>query len=112
MPDTLEFPGMRCAVIPPVGSDGLAGPWRGVVNELVAFSLGHAFRCGGRLARLGSRLLPRFAAIVGALNDLTEPAAGLRRVQPVWIGRRALEMIHLPARKVRAADIPVFALAV
>ena len=56
--------------------------------------------------------MPGFAAVVGALNDLAEPAAGLRGVDAIGIGGRSFEVIHLPAGKVRAADFPVFALAV
>ena len=36
----------------------------------------------------------------------------LRRVETIGIGRRSFQVIHLPARKMRAADIPFFALAV
>src|SRR6202035_5235938 len=32
--------------------------------------------------------------------------------QPVRIGRRALHVVHLPAREVRPADVPLVALAV
>src|SRR5437016_3378109 len=56
--------------------------------------------------------LPRLAAVAGALDDLSEPPARLGRVQPVRVDRRALEVVDLPAREVRATDIPPFALAV
>ena len=56
--------------------------------------------------------MPGFAAVVGALNDLAEPAAGLRGVDAVRIGGRSLQVINLPAGKVRSADVPLFALAV
>src|SRR5213592_376191 len=54
----------------------------------------------------------RLAPVAGALDDLPEPPARLRRVQPIRIDRRALEVVDLPAREVRATDIPPFALAV
>ena len=88
MPDALELPGMRRAVVPLVRAGDA------VVDELVAHRL------------------PRLAAVVGALDQLPEPAAGLRRVQPVRIDGRALQVIDLPAREVRAADVPLLALAV
>ena len=88
MPDSLELPGVRRAVVPLV-SAGVA-----VVHELVADRL------------------PRLAAVVGALNHLPEPAAGLRRIQPVRVDGRALQVVDLPARKVGAADVPPLALAV
>jgi chromate transport protein ChrA len=56
------------------------------------------------------------ACMVGALawppNHLSEPAARLRRIQAIWINRRALEVVDLPTGKVCAADIPAFALAI
>ena len=88
MPDALELPGMRRAVVPLVRAGDA------VVDELVADRL------------------PRLAAVVRALDQLAEPAAGLRRVQPVRVGRRSFEVVDLPAGKVRAADIPLAALAV
>src|SRR5438105_11647924 len=45
-----------------------------------------------------------FAAIVGALNDLAEPAAGLRGVNAVGVRGCALQVVYLPAGKMRAAD--------
>ena len=56
--------------------------------------------------------MPGFAAVVGALNDLAEPSAGLRGVDAIGISGRAFEMIHLPPGKVRAGDVPFLALAV
>ena len=88
VPDALELPRMRRAVVP------LVRAGNAVVGELVAH------RC------------PRLAAVVGALNDLAEPAAGLRGVDAVGINRRALEVVDLPAGEVRTADVPLFALAV
>ena len=88
MPDALELPGVRRAVVPLV-SAGYA-----VVLELVADRL------------------PGLAAVVGSLDHLPEPAAGLRRIQPVRVDGRAFQVVDLPARKVGAADIPPLALAV
>ena len=75
MPDALEFPRMRRAVVP------LMRAGHAVVHELVADRL------------------PRLAAVVRPLNQLPEPAARLRRVEAVRIGRRSLEVIDLPARR-------------
>src|SRR5262249_51530077 len=47
-----------------------------------------------------------------ALDDLPEPAAGLGCVNPVRIHRRALQVVHLPASKVGAFNVPSLALAV
>ncbi len=88
MPDALELPGVRRAVVPHVRAGDA------VVNELVAHRL------------------PRLAAVVGALDLLPEPAAGLRRVQPVRIDGRAFQVVDLPAAKVGTADVPPLALAV
>ena len=88
MPDALELPGVRRAVVPLVRAGDA------VVDELVADRL------------------PRLAAVVGALDQLPEPAAGLRRIQPIRVDGRALEVVDLPAAKVGAADVPLFALAV
>ena len=88
VPDALELPRVRRAVVPLVRAGDA------VVHELVAHRL------------------PRLAAVVGALDHLPEPAAGLRRVEPVRVGGRALEVVDLPAAEVRAADVPPLALAV
>ncbi len=57
-------------------------------------------------------VVPRFAAVVGALNDLPEPAARLGGVDPVRIGERALHVIDLPAAEMRAIDFPFLPLAI
>ena len=106
MPDAFELPGMRRAVVPLVRGERFAGFRRRVVNKLVALALGHAVRGGGRFARGCPGLVPCLAAVVRALNDLAKPAAGLRRIQPIWIRGRSLEVIDLPAREVGAADVP------
>ena len=87
MPDALELPGARCAVVPLVRAGDA------VVHERVPHRL------------------PRLAPIVGALDLLPEPAAGLRRIQPMRVSGRALEVVDLPAAKVGATDIPPSRLA-
>src|SRR5262249_43991835 len=82
MPDALELPGMRRPVVP------LMGPGDALVHELVAHRL------------------PGLAAVAGPLNDLAEPAARLRGIEPVGIGRRRLQVIDLPSGEVRTADAP------
>src|ERR1700733_9764119 len=79
---------MRCPVVP------LVGAGRALVGELV------------------TPRRPGRAAIVGPLDHLPRPAAGLRRIQPVRVGRRAFHVVDLPAREVRAADLPLLARAV
>ncbi len=111
MPDALELPGMLRAVVPLVSGERLPSFRRSVVGEFIAVS----FR--GALRRLGfawgsARLCPGFAAIVGALDDLAEPAAGLRGVDAVRIHVRSLEVINLPAGEVRPADVPLFAFSI
>src|SRR5262249_45842917 len=88
MPDAREVPGMRRAVVPEVRAG------HALVDELVADRL------------------PGLAAVARALDDLSEPAARLRRVQSVRVGRRSLHVIDLPAAEVRAADVPLLAPAV
>src|SRR5262249_10145565 len=55
---------------------------------------------------------PGLAAVVGALHDLPEPAAALRGVEPVGVGRRPLDVVDLPAGEVGSADLPPAARAV
>src|SRR6516162_8249429 len=88
MPDALEFPGMRRTVVP------LVRPGNAFVDELVVHRV------------------PRFSAVVRALDQLPEPAAALRCVEPVRIDRRALHVINLPAAEMGAVDFPFLALAV
>ena len=82
VPDAGELPGMRRAVVPLVRA-GLA-----LVLELVAHGA------------------PGAAAVVGTLDDLPEPVAVLRGVQPLGVGRRALDVKHLPPGEVRAVHAP------
>src|SRR5262245_62682412 len=88
MPNALELPGVRCAVIP------LMRAGDAVIHELIP------------------HWLPRLAPVVGALNLLPKPAAGLRRIQPMRVSGRALEVVDLPAAKVAATDIPPCALGI
>src|SRR5438046_6651898 len=108
MPDTLEFPGMLRAVVPHVGGERFAGFRGRVVDELIALAFGRA-RLGVLLPRRRPRLYPSLAAVIGAPNDLPEPAAGLRRIDAIRVGGRAREVLHLPARQMRTADVPLLA---
>src|ERR1700685_1682055 len=110
MPHSLQLPRMRRAVIPLMRSERLTGFIRAVVDELVARGFRRAW-CGPSSGRC-SRLMPGFAAVVGALNDLPKPAAGLRGINPIRIGGRSLHVVDFPARKVWATDIPMFAFTV
>src|SRR5262249_41381868 len=112
MPDPLELPRVRCTVVPLVRGKGLAGFRRRIVNKLVALALGQPFRGSGRLAGGGSGVVPGLATVTRSLPDLAKPAARLRRVQPIRISGRSLEMIDFPACKVGTADVPPFALCV
>src|SRR5881409_2582317 len=109
MPDALELPGMLCAVVPLMRGEGLACLRGRVVGELVALAFGETFR---GLFQHTSRRLPRLAAVAGALDDLSEPPARLRRIQPVRIGGGAFHVIDLPAGEVWTADVPPGALSV
>src|SRR6476469_624795 len=107
MPDAFEFPGVLRAVVPHVGCEGLPCFRRDVIRELVALAFRHSVRRRSRLARRESWLDPRLPAVIRALNDLPEPRARLRRIDSIRICRRSLEVIHLPPRKMRPADLPV-----
>ena len=111
VPYSFELPGVLRVVIPLVCRERLAGLRRNVVSELVALALGHAFGSLGLIRRCPG-LVPRLTAVIGALNDLAEPAAGLRRIQPIRVHGRAFQMVHLPAAKKRPADAPLLPLAV
>src|SRR5207245_9571628 len=108
MPDALELPGVLRAVVPLVRREGLARFRGRVVHELVALALRHLAGLHGHSA---AGRLPRLAAVAGALDDLSEPPARLRRVQAIRIGGGAFHVIALPARQVRTADVPPPALA-
>src|SRR4030081_1190632 len=86
MPDALELPRARRAVVPEVRAG------RALVDELVP----------DRIRGL--------AAICGALDELPEPAGVLRGIDPVGINRRSFHVVDIPAGKVRTADVPLLAL--
>src|SRR5438093_19392 len=88
MPDSLELPGMRRAVVPQVRAGDA------VVHELV------------------THWLPRLATVARALDHLPEPGRGLRRIEPIRVSGRSLEVVDLPARKVGATDVPPLTLCV
>src|SRR5438876_6236835 len=104
MPDALEHPRFLRAVVPLMGRERFAGLRRDIVDELVAFAHRPALRSGGRLAGEGGRLLPGLAAVIGALNDLPEPAAGLRGIDAIRIDGGALHVIDLPAAEHGAGE--------
>src|ERR1044072_2948635 len=112
MPDAFELPWMRSAVIKLMRRERFAGFIRGVVNKLIALALRHSLGRGRRFTGWRSRLEPRQAAVVGALNDLFEPAARLRRVNAVRIHRRTFEVINLPSGEVWATHIPLFTFSI
>ena len=68
MPDALEFPRMLRAVVP------LMRARDAVVNEFVALTHRHSLRVYSRAA---ARRVPAFAAVIGTLDDLSKPCAGL-----------------------------------
>src|SRR5208337_205609 len=110
MPDPLELPGMLRPVVELMRGQGFAGLRRSVVGEFVARASPRHRARPGRCAASG--YLPGLAAVVGSLEHLPEPAAGLRSIQPVRIRGRTLDMVDLPSREIRAADIPLFTLSV
>ena len=103
---------MLRAVVPLMRGKRLAGFRGGVVHKFVAFAFGHSPRTGGRFARRRARLNPGLAAVIGALNDLAEPAARLRCVNAIGTRGRPFHVIDLPTGKMRAAYVPFLALAV
>src|SRR5687768_541560 len=106
MPHSFELPRMGSAVIKLMGRERFAGFSRRVVNKLIALAHRHTFGRGDRRARGRSRLKPRLAPIVRALNDLTKPAAGLRGVNSVRIRGRTFQVINFPSGEVRPANVP------
>ena len=85
VPDALEFPGMLRPVVPLMRGERFALRRSCVVNKSIALGHGHAFGGLGGLAGFEARLVPGFSAIVGALDDLAKPAAGLRGIDAVGI---------------------------
>ena len=76
MPDAFEFPRMLRAVVPEMLADFA------FVHKLIALARG---KRAGHRQFLAAGNAPRLAAVVGALHDLPEPAARLRRVNPVGV---------------------------
>src|SRR5260370_34979824 len=106
MPDALELPGMLRAVVPLVRGERLFTFFGGgVVDEFVALAFGRALRRSLLFPGRRARLRPGFAAVIGALDDLAEPSAGLRRVDPIGSRRPSLQVIPLPAREMTTADV-------
>src|SRR5437870_2873522 len=112
MPDALELPRMLRAIVPLMRRERLARLRGGVIDELVAFALGHAL--GGRRRLPGRRagLLPGFAAVVRTLDHLPKPTARLGGINAVGIGGRTLHVINLPTDEQRLGHGPLVALAV
>src|SRR5437764_12660759 len=111
MPDALELAWVLRAIVKLVCGERLAGFWRGVIDEFIAFAFRHSSWSLG-FARRRAGLVPGLAAVIGALDDLAEPSAGLRSIDAVGINGRSLEVIEFPSRKMRPADFPIFPLAV
>src|SRR3954471_2080127 len=105
MPDPFELPRMLSAVVPHVGSRNA------VVDEFVALACRHSVR-SFQFIRCAPGRLPGFSSVIGSLNHLAKPPAGLRRINTVRIQRRTFQMIKLPARKVRPINFPILALAI
>ncbi len=82
LPDSLELPGALGAVVELVCGRSA------FVDEFVA------------------NWRPGAAAVIGALDHLPKPAAGLRSIEPIRIDWRSLDVIDLPTGEMRPADIP------
>ena len=111
MPDPFELPRMLRPVVPLWVVRGLPVSAEVSYANLLLSPLGMPSG-RRRFARRCARLYPGLAAIIGALNDLSEPRARLRRVNPVRINRRTLDVIKFPARKMRPVHFPIFALRI
>src|SRR5579862_1150193 len=111
VPHPLELPRVLRPVIKLVCSQRRARRLRRVVHKFIALALRLSAR-PGRLTRWCSRLMPRLAAVIRALNNLPEPSAGLRSIYPVRVHRRSLQVIHFPAGKMRPAYVPFLPLAI
>src|SRR5207245_2287757 len=77
VPHTFELPRVLRAVVPLVRRERLTGLGGSVVDELVALGFGHALWGRGQLTGRCPGLMPCFAGVIGTLDDLPEPAAGL-----------------------------------
>ena len=93
MPHALEFPRMLRAIVKLVRGQRFSGFGGRVIDELIAGGLRGTRR--RRLSGRGSGLMPGFAAVVGALNELAEPSAGLRGVDAIWFYGRAFQVITI-----------------
>ena len=82
--------------------------WR--YRKQTCYSRPWACRCCWWMAHWPNRAGARSATIVGALDDLPEPAAGLGGIDAVGINRRALDVVNLPTGKVRAGNRPLLRL--
>src|SRR5579862_8758129 len=78
--------------------------WRAVVPLMRA---GNAF-----VGELVAHRLPGFTSVARALDQLAEPAGGLRGIDAVRVGRRSLQMVHFPSCKVRTVHFPLLAFAI
>ena len=103
VPYAFELPRARRSVVPAVFTDLT------LVHEAVALA-GRGLSGCRHLLAAGRR--PGLPAVVRPLQNLTEPTAGLRCVDPVGIDGRSFHVIDLPAAEMRAVDRPVLTLAV
>src|SRR5215216_4890462 len=101
MPDSFKFPRTLGAIVVLVGGQRLPGFRRRVIDKLVALSRRSTVRHRGRFTRRGPRLLPGLATVIGTLNHLPEPSAGLGRIESVRLNGRAFEMVRFPACEMR-----------
>src|SRR5262245_52389542 len=111
MPHPLELPRVLRTVVPLMRCQRLARLVRSVIDELVALPLWHAVR-RREFLRLAARRNPRLAPIIRSLHHLPEPAAALRRKNPVGVLRRALHVIDFPPHKQRPANRPLLSRAI
>src|SRR5215471_18685961 len=88
VPDPLELPGSRRAVVPHV---------RTRVDDV---------------AEVVADRLPAGTAVIGPLDQLPEPPRVLRRVHPIRVNRRPLQVVYLPPAEVRPGYRPLLPLAV
>src|SRR5579864_1370202 len=105
MPDALEFPRMLRPVVPLM----CAGDT--IVNKFVAFAFWKTV-LALQLFRLAAGRVPGFPAVIRPLNDLPEPIARLRRVDPVRIHRRPFHVVNLPPGKIRPFHFPILTLRI
>src|SRR5579885_1924802 len=108
MPPALVLPRMLCTVVPLVRRQWHA-LIRSVIDELVALPFRKSVRSSFNSPAWRR---PGFAAVVGALDNLAEPAARLRYINPIRVNGRALHVVDLPSREMRTAYFPVLSLAV